>query len=83
MEKEVITGPEIVELSFLGFKIRGRQNRIHNVTIIIGFVVCMMAGGMVVSQELKSSTNPIVRVLRTARAGRKRNKENYLDTCFL
>lgn len=60
-----------LELSFLFFKIRGRENRMHNLTILVGLIVCMAAGAVTVTTDtLSTSTNPLVRILRPARIRR-------------
>ncbi|AWW32411.1 hypothetical protein DN752_20950 [Echinicola strongylocentroti] len=69
-----------VELSLLGIKIRGKESRIYNATIIIGFVMFFAAGSLAVATDLlPDKKHKIVRTMRVIRRAGKKAKEEILD----
>lgn len=72
-----LDGLKVVELDLFFFKIRGRQNPMHNATIIIGLFTCMMAGLVTVTSEtFPSKKERAMRIIRlTGRAARRSKKE--------
>ena len=76
LEKEI----RYIELHFGIFRIRGRENKVHNITILIGLVVCMLAGFTTVTAELLPK-NPMktLRMFRSQKPGSRRGKDEILD----
>ncbi|WP_157243353.1 hypothetical protein [Algoriphagus resistens] len=75
-EKEI----RYIELHCGFFRLRGRESKVHNITILIGFVVCMLAGIQVVATEiLPNSPKKALRIFCTARPARRKGKDAILD----
>lgn len=65
---------------FLLFRMRLAENRMHNLTMIIGIVVCMSAGALTVVQEtLPGKKHHAYRLYRCARRTGRKTKEYLIE----
>lgn len=65
---------------FLFFRIRLAENRMHNLTIVLGLVVCMSAGALtVVRDTLPGQKTKTYRLYRTVRRAGRKGKEYLID----
>lgn len=65
---------------FLFFRIRLADNRMHNLTIVLGLVVCMSAGALtVVRDTLPGQKTKTYRLYRTVRRAGRKGKEYLID----
>ncbi len=63
------------------FRIRLPKEKMHNLTIAIGLVVCMAAGTITVIQETLPTGNPKAKMVRNVRGAARSTRKKLKELC--